>query len=395
MVSAIKNNFDKDFSLPDLNILSESCPKAFHIPLSLPLNLGDLQENSRVYKNLTFSKVTVPALGCLLEAIIPEKMLKSFTESLTEANKVQSNCKGIWTPEDYNLKHLKRKKEHMPNHLWEGYADPKYYERTAPFTFVLKKGMLPSEGIRAFFRGTTIASRPNIIHACQHRILLDLLGEEKFNLLYQQEEGYLKLSIINLTTESRAKDTIYCLHKNTNEALCENVGTYGKRPLQKGDFCSFKNLEFYSDKHPAEEDEIFVIYVDDNAEGKQLFLGSGFERALTEDEIYLWFIEKYNRERTVADHHFIQALTRQNREKYKKENNSFLQYKYTLPPQDLDNAKKFVKGFVPGSQVRLDPAFIYYIQNISLLNNTFLMQWMAYKIKSECQALEALLSLKS
>ncbi len=271
---------------------------------------------------------------------VSERVIATMTHHF---NKPPSEANGVWYPDEYDT-HLREKMGIAMNPLfYSGCANDQYFEKTSRFTFSLKQGKQASEGILRFLEGPTVADCGNAIIACHYKTMLDILGEDRFNqiflhypLVIDQELGGAVLSALTQFSDDA------------------DEGKRGNRPLQVGDACHFSGISWYEHKHP----EGFgggsnVIYVGNNAEGQQLFMGHRFQKLLTEEQIYDRCLEMYNQERTPQEESRIESSDK--KWIYSKEN-AELKHFYVVPPEEFKkDLSRFSDGFVSECVRTLDP----------------------------------------
>jgi hypothetical protein len=307
----------------------------------------------------TPSSFTPSELRTKINPIEVEKIRKFVSERVIETmnkyfNQSPTANEGIWYPEDYK----KWLKEHlnceMDPSYFSGYADKEFFEKTGRFTFKLKEGKKASEALLSFLKGPTVADCGNATMACYCKCILDLLGEDRFNQIFDSNSFSITQNGITDTSSS-----ISLFGEFTIMSKHMIPGSFGKRILKVGDECHFDGVTWYSNKHPEGFGNGWnVIYIGDDANGNQLFIGHGLEKPLTEREINRKFIELYNRERTAQDEQF--AINANKPHLYDKNTNKYLKESYTIDPEEAEkHPEKYIKGFLTGSARNLNAQELY------------------------------------
>ena len=268
---------------------------------------------------------------------------------------------GIWYPDDYS-KYLRDEMDsEMDPSFFTGYAKSEFFEKTGRFTFRLKEGKNASDAIRSFLEGPTVADCGNAIMACYYKCILDVVGDDKFNQIFNSSSGSpLIIGQDGITDES---SPISIFAEFTTASKQRREGVLGKRPLQIGDECHFDGVIWHANKHP----EGFhggwnVIYIGDDVDGNQLFTAHGFKKPLTEREINQQFIELYNRERTPQDEQYV--ATAKNPRLYGRNTNKYLTGSYTISAEEAEkDPERFIKGFLVGSVRNLNSEALVRLKN--------------------------------
>jgi protein-glutamine gamma-glutamyltransferase-like protein len=266
---------------------------------------------------------------------LQQNFINSLIETIQFVNSTPRDNRGVWYYEDYHA-YCMRNKIIFDENFKTGFANPIYWEKTGRYTFKLKDGEKPSEAIRSFISGFTIADCGNIIVAAQYAALLKVLGEKKFNLLFSSSSASLIISQ-NMHDE---KSTISHFFDVSNNFTASS-GEIGSRPVIAGDFCHLRGVVHYLTKHPAGSSSGYnVVCVGKNSDKEDLFLGFGPDTCIkpfTEREFQKIFIDAYNADCTIFD---IELLDKRKDSHWSK---------LVLPDDAI-----FVKGFLSGSVVRPD-----------------------------------------
>ncbi len=281
---------------------------------------------------------------------LEQTFTKALIETIQLVNSTPRDQRGVWYYDDYHA-YCQEHKISFKEDLRTGFANPEYWKKTGRCTFELKDGKKPSEAIKAFMSGFTIADCGNIITVAKYAALLKVLGEEKFNLLFSTSCASLIISQ-NLYERTAPTSSFFFDVLNNDTA---SPGEIGSRPVVAGDMCHLRGVFFYRNKHPAGTSSGFnVVCVGKNEAKEDLFIGFGpntFIKPLTEREFQEVFIRYYNLDRSTFDMELLRGASLRFEEKL-----SF--------PEDAP----CVDGFLPGSVVRPDfkkiNAYVLADQNI-------------------------------
>lgn len=317
----------------------------------LPLKRKRLSEESQPH---TFPMMSRSIENEIIKSeleLVRRAVSKSLIATMNQYLNKHDKGNGIWYPDDYREFLIKEYNIEMDKSFFYGNANDEFFEKTGHFTFCLKEGKKASEALLSFLQGPTVADCGNAIMACYYKCILDILGKDKFNIIFSSKEFQLKISREGITD---LYSPFFFLAHTTQAAKKMVKGDLGRRPLDIGDFCHIAGVEWYSEKHPKGFGGGWnVVYVEDNKDGNQLFTGHGIEKA-TESEIIQLMIECYNKERTSQDEIFI----KQNPSLhyiYNKDENSSLKKYYQLNPLKPDLPERLLNrmGFQAGTTMRL------------------------------------------
>jgi hypothetical protein len=160
------------------------------------------------------------------------------------------------------------------------YFNKELFTRLGSFIFVLKEGVLPSKALEAILEGPTVADCLLTSHMVMHKLIYDLIGEEKFNAIFQHREYLFSQQLNGLEMPTLGK---YNLVRYMSES-----------ELQIGDHCYFQGVPLYYEKHPERDwGGLGVIYCG-TVNDKRLFQGLGLNSPQPEQEILRLLIEAYN-----------------------------------------------------------------------------------------------------
>ncbi|HLB53136.1 MAG TPA: hypothetical protein VJK48_05460 [Chlamydiales bacterium] len=217
---------------------------------------------------------------------------RRISESLQRTIATYLNChedgKGIYYPVDYE-NYLKvngiTSSEIDPS---KGFANPEFFEKSKyrSLTFGLKEGKKASEALLAFLTGPTIADCLNSTYACFYQCLLDVLGEEKFNILFSFSSHPFSLEI--------SQDHFFEGKPIIHNLVIQREKT--NNPIRVGDRCFFRGVAGFGEKHPAGcEAGWSVICTGINSEGEPLFAGHGIKTPSTKSEIEQLLLDAYRK----------------------------------------------------------------------------------------------------
>jgi hypothetical protein len=333
--------------------IEDDIPIRFGLTCQKPMHLEDRMDSFaslRCFSILSphdWNDDTNPKEILEMEEVISENLIKIATQFLNR----HEGVKGIWYREDYQ----KLLKDEFDIEIGEefstGFANKEYFEKIGIYSFRLKEGKKPSEAIKKFLQGPTVADCGNALLVCHYKNLLDIIGEEKFDQLFSMEGLRLTIGQKGITD---LENPIYWLSDYTEASILQLEGIFGKRPLQLGDECYFQGVPWYGNKHPAGYGGGWnMIYVGDNDMGDQLFVGHGSEKPLTEREINQKLVELYNLERSPEDELYVTQAKKP--WLYSKELNFYLKKHETISLENLTTKKReaYIPGFVAGSPKRL------------------------------------------
>lgn len=248
--------------------------------------------------------------------------------------------KGIWYGDDFNAYLKTNCGKELEESFYDGFVNEEFFEKTAPFTFALKNGKTPSEALLSFLSGPTITDCGNALTACYEECFRRIIGDEKYNALRSEQFVMAPITIVN------PKSSIHLFSSYSKDRNKGDQGIIGKRPLKPGEECYFQGVPQYFLKHPTGCGCGWnVVYIGDDGEDRQLFMGHGFEKPLTEVEIYQKLIGYYNEERTARDETWI--AKQEDLSKYDRNQNQDLRNLYTVPVEEAEKDPcQFIGGFL-------------------------------------------------
>ena len=221
-------------------------------------------------------------------------------------------------------------------------------------------GVKPSDAVRSFLKGPTIADCGNAVVICCYKAILDVVGDEKFDQFFSDPENPLKIRQIQIDQVSTL--SLFCRYTKAADQMF--TGEKGKRPLNIGEQCAFTGSVYYPYKHPDGFGAAWnVIYGGYNENHEQIFYAHGFSKPLTEREIIQLLFKEHNLERTPGDLKRIES--HRNPGIYSVEQNKNLKNNYTVPREFMDY---LIYGYA-GSIVKcIDPKYVYLLKNTTDMN---------------------------
>jgi peptidoglycan hydrolase-like protein with peptidoglycan-binding domain len=237
-----------------------------------------------------------------------EAMGQHVVDSMDKANDPTSfsPTSGIWYDHNYEAKH-----EEDPVHYpWNedyrnGLANSTYFERIDWMDWRLRPGVSASEGIKAWLQGLTIAECLSTIIAIEIDTLRAAIGDKKFDDHFGSTDKVVpEAQRLRIRTGTEGTP-IEKFMTQTEAAKTGDAGTFGNRPVQKGEWYYFYNHPKYLLKHP---DGAFqgenAVYMGANPAGEQLWSGLGISN-VTEEGMLLEMVEAYNTERDKRDYEHL------------------------------------------------------------------------------------------
>jgi hypothetical protein len=158
----------------------------------------------------------------------------------------------------------------------------------------LKPGTTASQGLTNVRTTLCFIDCQQMMQVASYEMLRNVLGRIEFNKTFKAT-GKTPLRLSPMISETP-------LLKFLTQAPCEK-GTFGKRPIQKGDRVFFKNVPIYSAKHPQGEAGGFMTICTEDTP-VQKFTAFGLPASgVHEIGIVDVFVEEYNK-KPIADEAF-------------------------------------------------------------------------------------------
>jgi hypothetical protein len=285
--------------------------------------------NQRIDKGM-FSEIFSYTYGVASHAIsIKDKFNGALVRALRAVNLTPRDMSGVWYFIDYQ-KYCDRTDNSCKEEYEYGFANPAYWEMTSPFVFRIKNDVAPSLAIKSFLQGFTIADCGSVIVACQYAALLNVLGEEKFNTLF--DESAVPLTISRFIFDPQTNPIAYFFSR-------------ADKIPEIGDMCHFEGVSFYSVKHPLGHARGWtVVCSGKNRLDENLYYGFGPEdfrvNGVTERNLNRFFLNYYNNSHVNSTERWnaLQALQEQNLPE-------IMQYR---------EAVASIKGYEPNSTISPD-----------------------------------------
>ncbi len=178
-----------------------------------------------------------------------------------------------------------------------GYADPAFWRSTGFMRWTLLPGKSAAQGIKAWLRGPTIAECGVALQVSQLESIRAALGDTKFDRM----NSGAPFTISDSPSHRLLHLSPYASQK----------GSRGRRNVELGEWCQFRNLAHYEYKHPAGYWRQENVCYAGMRGGQQFWVGLGFEG--TEEQIIKHFVDAYNEPRTDDDRTAIAQIRTQDR----------------------------------------------------------------------------------
>lgn len=182
-----------------------------------------------------------------------------------------------------------------------GYVSPKFFDKIPEkdklkfrtWHFIAKPNVLPSDALKAAIKGLSIIDCGMACQIARYGALLDILEENKFNLLFSKNV----LGLINIG--HRDSDHLQPMRYfvDFTKAVDKNiVGEIGNRPVKIGQVVGFEGVKNYTFKYPYGQWKASNAICINDTPGEQKFvsLGTGPE-GKTEAEICQNLLDNYNK----------------------------------------------------------------------------------------------------
>ena len=216
----------------------------------------------------------------------------------------KSPTSGVWY--DFNYRH--RHEIDPANYPMEesqykrGYADPNYFDLLDnKWDWRLKPGKSASEGIKAWIKGLTIAECNSALVAIEIDTLRAAVGDEKFDKNFGSPTVLVPAQRRLRIKQGTEETPVEGFMTQTEASAAGNIGTFGNRPANKGEWYYFYNHPKYLLKHPggAWQGEN-AVFMGTNDRGDQLWSGLGASN-VTETGMLDEMVKAYNAERDIDD----------------------------------------------------------------------------------------------
>lgn len=225
--------------------------------------------------------------------------LNSLSSIVSQTNKLYTDRRpdhGIYYADDYTK--LKGSSD-----LWTsitGVSNSNYFDlATHDSFFKIKDGILPSDGIKAFFAGPTFADCANVIQASIYQYIMNKIGIDKFNLIFGRSITQLVITKW-LYTPFESKSKSDNPHGNPLYSLFDPIPDININLLEDGDIVYIEGVGEYTSKHLCGFAPGWNLVVVKNEGQPVKFIGFGpgtFGKGpLTYDELRLILIKYYNQD---------------------------------------------------------------------------------------------------
>ena len=175
-----------------------------------------------------------------------------------------------------------------------GYADPTYFDRLGGYDWRLKKGVSASAGLKKWLKGLTIAECNSTVVACEYDSFRAASGDAKFDEQFGASDKDLPTEQRMRIKPGTAGTPIGAFMKPTEAAKTGELGTFGNRPAEIGEWYYFSNHPMYLLKHPGQDWQgENAVYGGLNEAGVQVWTGLGASKR-TEQELLDEMIKYYN-----------------------------------------------------------------------------------------------------
>lgn len=184
----------------------------------------------------------------------------------------------------------------------EGISNIKFFQRVKQNIFVSYYSQLPSDAIRAWFKGPTLTECAQVIQAVIYMYILNKYGDELFNKRFRSPVSQLMITNnLYMPYEEIEKNKYTPVVNNPLHFLFDNFTNPSMSDIRINDIVYIKGVENYPDKHITGNAMGWnLICVDDNEPKK--FLGFGpyvfGNGPLTYEDFRRLFIQAYNKDQT-------------------------------------------------------------------------------------------------
>lgn len=336
--------------------------------------------------NLKLAKKILPPLSFNEQEIqaFQNQISETIKNIITEATQKKNSINGIWYPQDlaqyindhpHELENLLKTAPGLDLNACRGYLNQEYFTKVDKWEFKLNHGKSASVAIRSIFEGVSILDCGSFIVACYYKAILEMIGESKFDAFFNTVLN----DQTNLYIGQQLRDVdnlMSCFCRLVKETKHGNEGEYGNRPHLMGDKCGFNGVRYYLNKHPGGFAQGWnVICVGKNLNNKPIYLGQGFEKPLTEEEIIDLLFFEFNKERNETELKIIEE--RNEPSLYNPFKNPWLSEFYTITKEDIEKYTSFyfLDGFIPCSSQRLEAKLLLVVlkaDNVSLVKEDLL-----------------------
>ncbi len=224
------------------------------------------------------------------------EILNQHSSELRDKSDIASCKGGIWYWDDYFSALAKSRSVgkarlnalvescgfyngYAPSTCFRPVKDLRFPTELAPYTFQIKRDVLPSKALDALIKGPSILDCGSFLQLSVFLALKDLLGEERFNVLFAPD------SDPPLRIDPEWSNMIGCLFFI--------IPIMRSSEVQKGDICTFTNIPLYVQKHPTGIAQAYNVCCNQDR-GIRTFSGFGIPSGSTQDEIEQILFNSFN-----------------------------------------------------------------------------------------------------
>ncbi len=227
---------------------------------------------------------------------------KSITESMTKImTRVYGSKKGVMYPINYYLEMAKSfdgyenyVSEKNKNFKKEIHCAFKLGEDLCHF--IARNEVTAAYAIESFFEGPTRADCASAIEAVYAKAILDVIGKDKFNQIFEKRENKLQIRRWGTLNEnSSLRFFTEFVNPNISDLTNENE-------LKIGDHICVTGVPWYELKHPhGVMGNLHGIVVGHNTNNEPLIAALGLQEAMTIYQVKQGLVDAYNAEQIQAD----------------------------------------------------------------------------------------------
>lgn len=274
-----------------------------------PFGSPPLPQN-QVHKMMTQLILTtkkIPPLDQNIAKSIKTAIAESSSKALREimARQLGSQRGVMYLPTYFQEIEKEEHKEYLDYCLEKIESPPDYRcfktKKNDFFHFTARPQFLASESLHSFLIGPTAAECGSTTEAVFFKIMLDLLGEERFNALFSTNENPFQIK------KWGGDDSFSSLYPFIEPVNPDFEASINPNELEVGDHIFLQGVPWYRVKHPlGHMGGMHGIVVGFNEEKKPLIGGMEFSQPKTIEEIYVELLNEYNKPQTYEDAYFYQ-----------------------------------------------------------------------------------------
>lgn len=237
-------------------------------------------------------------------------------------SKVVTKNKGVFYASDYS----KKFGSGVDWRTIQGLTNTHFWINGRNHFFKSREDVLPSDSLKAFFMGPTMADCGNVVQACCYQRILNQVGEEKFNklfgkplaqfiitqILYQEFESKFYRWQDESEIIRRSLDLKKVPKGNPLYFLFDKIDDISDETLQHNDIVYIRGVEDYDYKHLSGFSRGWnLICVKENPSDKLRFIGFGQDEfkdgPKTYDEMKKLLVDGYNKKQSQETKSVIKA----------------------------------------------------------------------------------------